>query len=93
MKHLIIHVQKELNQHLFQYLVLLTAGLLFLTFTFAFKGYPFLQFVILCGFTSFYIIWGIYHHAKNQSIRLNIVIEYILIGFAILFLLKVIFIP
>jgi hypothetical protein len=45
------------------------------------------------AFTSFYIIWGIYHHIVDNSLHLKTLIEYILIGFTIIFLLKIIILP
>jgi succinate-acetate transporter protein len=38
------------------------------------------------AFTAFYICWGIYHHILTKTLRLKIMLEYMLIGFAIIFL-------
>jgi hypothetical protein len=49
-----------------------------------------LMFVTLTAFCSFYIIWGITHHAKSQTLHLKNMIEYILIAFTILFIVRLI---
>ncbi|MCS6956652.1 MAG: hypothetical protein NZM02_02295 [Patescibacteria group bacterium] len=92
MKHLINQVKKELKKHFFDYLLLITAGVFFLIGLNIFKGERIIEFIILLAFSSFYIIWGIYHHLIKDVFRLKIVIEYILIGFIVLFLLKIILI-
>ncbi len=93
MKYLVHYFKKELERHSFDYLLLITAGIFFLVAVNVFKGERLLEFIILLAFASFYIIWGIYHHLIEDSLHLKIVIEYILIGFTILFLLKIIIFP
>jgi len=93
MKYLAHHLKKEVKSHIFDYLFLVTAGIFFLVAVNVFKGERLLEFIILLAFTSFYIIWGIYHHIIEDSLHLKIVIEYILIAFTILFLLKIIIFP
>lgn len=87
------YLKKELKAHLFDYLLLLTGGVLFLFSLSFFKGERLLEFIILFIFISFYILWGIYHHIIEDSLHLRTVVEYILIGFTILFLLKLIILP
>jgi len=93
MKHLIVHLKKELSKSMFDYLLLITAGIIFLISLNIFKGERLLEFIILFIFTSFYILWGIYHHIIEDSLHLKIVVEYILIAFTIMFLLKIIILP
>lgn len=93
MKYLTNHFKKEIQSHTFDYLLLITGGIFFLVAVNVFKGKRLLEFIILLAFTSFYIIWGIYHHIIEDSLYLKIVIEYILIAFTILFLLKIIIFP
>ncbi len=93
MKHFVNHLKKEIKKHYFDYLLLITAGVFFLIGLNVFKGEKFIEFIILLAFSSFYIIWGIYHHLIKDMFRLKIVVEYILIGFIVLFLLKIILIP
>ena len=84
------HLTKEIKEHSFDYLLLITAGIFFLLAVNIFRGERFMIFVVLLAFCTFYIVWGVYHHARNDSIRLKTVLEYIVIGFLLLFLLKII---
>ncbi len=93
MKHLVISVKKELKRGLFDYLLLITAGILFLVSLNVFKGERLLEFIILFIFVSFYILWGLYHHIIEDTLHLKIVLEYVLIAFTIMFLLKNIILP
>jgi len=93
MNHFVLQLKKELKKGLFDYLLLLTAGILFLLSLNLFKGERLLEFIILFIFTSFYVIWGIYHHIIEDSLHLKTVIEYILIAFTLMFLLKLIILP
>ena len=93
MKYLVHHLKKEVKSHTFDYLLLITAGIFFLVAVNFFRGQRLLEFTILLAFSGFYIIWGVYHHLIEDSLHLRTVIEYILIGFTILFLLKIIIFP
>lgn len=93
MKHLAHYLKKELKNSAFDYLLLITAGVFFLIAINIFRGERLFEFIILLTFSSFYIIWGVYHHLIDDTLHLKNVIEYILIGFTILFLLKIILIP
>lgn len=92
MKH-IIYLKKEVKKNLLDYLLLLTAGVFFIISLNMFKGERMLEFVVLLGFASFYIIWGVYHHILEDTLHLKTVIEYILIAFTIVFLLKILILP
>jgi len=87
------HLNKEFNNHLFDYLLLITAGIFFLILLNIFRGQRVIEFVVLISFAFFYIIWGIYHHIVNETLYLKTVVEYILIAFIIIFLLKIIILP
>lgn len=87
------YLKKELKKHFFDYLLLITAGVFFLISLKLFAGERLLEFIMLLFFVSFYIIWGVYHHALNKNIHLKTVLEYILIGFTIIFLLKILIFP
>lgn len=93
MKYFIIKIKKELTKDLFDYLILITGGILFLISLNLFKGERLFEFIILFIFIAFYILWGIYHHILDDSLHLKIVVEYILIAFTIMFLLKIIILP
>jgi len=93
MKHFLLHIKKDLRKNLFDYLLLFTAGVFFLYALNVFKGERLLEFIILFIFISFYVLWGIYHHIIEDSLHLKIVIEYMLIAFTLMLLLKVIILP
>ncbi len=78
----------KLTNHLFDYLLFFTAGIIFLIALNFFKGEKLIEFILFLIFISFYIIHGIYHHAIKDQLKLKIVIEYILLGFLVLFLIK-----
>lgn len=92
-RHAAHHLKKEVKGHLFDYLLLLTAGVFFLMAVNIFRWERFLEFIFLTAFASFYIIWGIYHHIMEDTLHLKIVIEYILIAFTLIFMLKIIIFP
>lgn len=85
-KHTLIN---ELQKHAFDYILLFTAGVFFLITLQVFQGERLYEFLILLAFTSFYIVWGMYHHVITDTIRLKSMLEYVLIGFTILFLVKI----
>jgi hypothetical protein len=78
---------------IFDYLIFFTAGVTFLLAINYFRGERLIEFLFLLAFVSFYIIYGIYHHAIKNQLRAKIVIEYILIGFLALYFLKLIIYP
>lgn len=92
-KHVTHHLKKEVGSHLFDYLLLSTAGVFFLMALNIFKGERLMEFIFLTAFASFYIIWGIYHHIMEDTLHLKIVLEYILIAFTLIFMLKIIILP
>lgn len=93
MAHIIIYLKKEVKKNLLDYLFLFTSGIFFIVCINIFKGERLPQFIVLLGFSSLYIIWGIYHHIADDTLHLKTVIEYILIAFTIVFLLKILIMP
>ena len=93
MKILFKHLKREIKKHFFDYLLLFTAGVFFLLGVNYLKGERLFEFILILAFTSFYIVWGIYHHIIEDTLHLKIVLEYIFIGFTILFLLKIMLLP
>ena len=89
MDHFLKHLKKELKKHSFDYLILFTAGVFFLISLHLFQGERLSEFIMLLAFTSFYILWGMYHHIIEDTLQLRSMIEYILIGFTVLFLIKI----
>lgn len=70
------------------YLSFLTMGVFFLIFLNVFKGRHTMQFFILAAFIFFYIYWGAYHHIRDKTLHLKVMLEYILIGIIVLLLLQ-----
>ncbi len=93
MTHFIHTIQKELKKHLFDYLLLVTGGVVFLLFLRLFNGYRTYSFIIISLFVGYYIYWGQYHHTRTKQVRLTHIVEYILIGFTVLFLLLLLIQP
>ncbi len=93
MNYLVAYLKKEVKKNLLDYLLLFTAGVFFIILINIFKGERFLEFIVLLAFAIFYITWGIYHHIAEDTLHLKTVIEYILIGFTVTFLLKILILP
>lgn len=83
----------KLKNYFFDYLLFFTAGTIFLVAINFFKGEKLIEFIIFLIFISFYIVYGIYHHAIRDQLKLKIMIEYILLGFLVLFLIKLLILP
>ena len=92
-KHLSKAVRKEVDNHLFDYLLFFTFGSIFLLLLNLSKGEKINEYLLYVSFVFFYIIWGIYHHIIEKTLHLKAVVEYIIVGFTILFLLKILIIP
>jgi hypothetical protein len=92
-KTFIYHLNKEFKNYIFDYLLLITAGIFFLILLNIFRGERMIEFFILISFAFFYISWGVFHHIINETLHLKTVVEYILIAFIIIFLLKIIILP
>ena len=80
-KRSLIHkIKDDIHHHILEYMLLITSAALFLTFLSVFKGQPTKQSIVSAVFILYYIVWGIIHHARDQSLHLKIVLEYIAIG-------------
>jgi hypothetical protein len=87
MKHVIRHIRHETwERHMFDYLLLAVAALFFVLAFRLFSGERTIQFFLLLSFTLFYVSWGMYHHILTKTMRLKVLLEYVLVGFAVLFL-------
>lgn len=93
MQHFFRHLSKEIRKNLFDYLLLITAGVFFIAALNIFRGEKIMEFIILLIFVSFYIVWGVYHQIAESGLHLRVVLEYILIGFTFIFLLKLVILP
>jgi len=73
-----------MRHHMLEYLFLVTSVIIFLVFLSIFRGEHIKQFIVLTVFVIYYVLWGIVHHARDQSLHLKIVLEYILVSLVIL---------
>ncbi|OGK18937.1 hypothetical protein A3D80_00055 [Candidatus Roizmanbacteria bacterium RIFCSPHIGHO2_02_FULL_40_13b] len=78
---------KNKKHHLW-YLVLGSVAVLLLVLLSLAKGRPNSQFAIIALFICVYMAWGVLHHIADKTLRLSVVLEYILIGSTAFFLLK-----
>ena len=90
---LLKHTYTEISKHMFDYLLFITVGIFVLLSLNLFRGERLVEFIIILAFVSFYIIWGIYHHIIENSLHFKVVLEYVLIGFTVLFLIKILVLP
>ncbi len=79
---------EDMKHHLFEYALLILSAGLYLIFLTVLKGMPTKQFAATAVFVLYYILWGITHHTRDQSLHLKIVLEYIAIGALALILLQ-----
>lgn len=80
------------HKHHLWYLVLASIGLLLLGAMIVMQGNKSAQFTIASLFVCVYIAWGVFHHIIDRTLRLSVVLEYILIGSTAFFLLKTVLI-
>ncbi len=90
LKHFFTQIKLEIKKNGFDYGLLIIGSVFFLIFLRLFEGYKLYSFIVLLFFVIFYMVWGAYHHAKLKSLHMKNVVEYILIGFTVMYLLKLI---
>lgn len=81
-------VQEDIQAHVFEYLLLITSSGLYVTFLAIFKAQPRKQFTVTALFVLYYVVWGVIHHSRDQSLHLKIIMEYIAIGALAMVLLR-----
>ena len=77
---IVSRTENDIKHHVFEYLLLVTSAILFIVFLSIFKGQHSKQFIIAGLFILYYVIWALIHHARDQSLHLKIVLEYVVIG-------------
>lgn len=80
--------EDDIKHHVLEYFLLVTSALFFLVFLSIFRGQHSRQFVVSAIFILYYVTWAIIHHARDQSLHLKIVLEYIVIGALALFVFR-----
>jgi len=81
-------IKNDIKTHVLEYLVLLTTAIFFVVLLAIFRGSQTKQLIIVGLFTIYYVVWGVIHHSRDQSLSLKIVLEYIFIGALALLLLQ-----
>lgn len=76
------------QKHHAWYLALGSIAVLLLVALYYSRGNNQIQFYIISLFVAVYVVWGILHHIIDNSLRLSVVLEYILLSATALFLLK-----
>ena len=84
-------LQAELGKHYTDYLVLITGTVFFLMFLRFFQGDRFASYMTVLTFSVFYVVWGVGHHMRDESVHLKNVLEYLLMSLGVLLLLSVLF--
>ncbi len=79
-KNMMTKAENDIKHHIFEYLLLITSGIFFVVFLAIFRGQHSKQFIIASLFILYYISWALIHHARDQSLHLKIVLEYLIIG-------------
>lgn len=86
MKHMTSHLKHEAKSYYFDYLLIASAATLFIIAMKLFAGEKTVQVLMIVSFAGFYVTWGIYHHVMTKTLRIKILLEYVLIAIAMLFL-------
>lgn len=81
-------MSRKKNYHALHYLLLASAAVFFLALLRVLAGNKDAQSAIIILFVFFYIVWGVFHHLHDRSLRFKVVLEYMLIGAIGLILLE-----
>ncbi len=81
-------IEMDVLHHIFEYGLLFLSTIVFLMFISLFRAEHGKQFIVTVCFVAYYILWGIIHHARDQTLHLKVVLEYILIGALAMLLLR-----
>ena len=81
------NIMIDMKHHPVEYGALLIAGTTFLLTMHILKGHTFSMVIAAGIFTIFYVVWGIIHHKKDQTLHLKIVLEYVGVGAIAFFVL------
>jgi hypothetical protein len=85
------HIAREIRTHLIDYLVLVSASVVFLLFLRIFQGQRLESFLTILIFASFYTMWGIVHHTHLNTLKYKNVVEYVAVSFLMLALCALFF--
>lgn len=71
---------KKPIRSLFDYLILSLIVSIAIVLILYFNGSKFYQEIIIIGLSILYIVWGIFHHAKEKTLQARVILEYVLFG-------------
>lgn len=81
-------IEQDALHHITEYILLVLTAMIYVALMSALRGDHTKQYIITGCFVVYYIVWGIIHHSRDQSLHLKVVLEYILIGALALLLLR-----
>lgn len=84
-------IRTEFGEHFVDYLALVTGTAFFFMFLSFFQGQRLASYMTVVVFSCFYAIWGIWHHAREDTLHTKNVLEYILISLGVLLLVTALF--
>ncbi|OGE14408.1 hypothetical protein A3F00_03365 [Candidatus Daviesbacteria bacterium RIFCSPHIGHO2_12_FULL_37_11] len=67
-----------LKLHKHNFLIVIAAAFIALILVFKFQGIPIVQYTILTFLVAFYLLWATAFHHFDKSLKLEVMIEYIL---------------
>ncbi len=70
----------DLRKHKIDYSVLAILAAAYLIYFIINKNNPNALFLATLVFSLSYILWGVFHHARDRSLRLKVVLEYVLVA-------------
>lgn len=70
----------DLRKHKIDYSLLAIIAAAYLTYFIVNKNNPNALFQATLVFSLSYILWGVFHHTRSRSLRLKVVLEYVLIA-------------
>lgn len=70
----------DIQKNKIDYSILAIFSTAYLVFFFSYQNRPRYLFYATAAFASLYVIWGIIHHIKDDTLEIKIVLEYILVA-------------
>jgi hypothetical protein len=78
-------MMRDILKHKFDYTLLLVFSAIFVTFFLSYQHNPRLLVWGTIVFGVIYILWGLFHHLRTQSLTFKVMLEYLLVScFAIM---------
>ncbi len=71
---------KKPLSHVYDYILLCSVLVILIFFLIFYNGSPDIQKIIVILATAWYVGWGYFHHSKDGSHDLSVIVEYLLYG-------------